>query len=164
MDLPAEHPRQGADDLAEAGPATKCPGSKERPSAERNLPPTDASSTFDPLYVPAGLSNGKLGTQCAGLDPMEIDPAVLTAAGHPPRRTRAVVAAYKRVMGGDCFSASVERAQRHKDIRTACLGCAAGNAAELRRCTTFWCPFWPYRMGRNPHNPQRGKNPFGGGS
>jgi hypothetical protein len=34
------------------------------------------------------------------------------------------------------------------------------NAAETRRCTTIHCPFWPYRMGTNPHNPRRGVNPF----
>lgn len=74
----------------------------------RNMPPTGTSSTFDPLHVPDGLSNGKQGRQCEGLNPMEIDPAVLTAAGHPSMRTRAVVAAYKRAMDGDCFSDAVE--------------------------------------------------------
>ena len=32
-------------------------------------------------------------------------------------------------------------------------------AAEVRRCATVDCPFWPYRMGRNPHNPRRGERP-----
>jgi hypothetical protein len=136
------------------------PRSCSRPPSRSKYASTGTSSTFDPLLVPDGLSNGKQGRQCDGLNPMEIDPAMLTAGGHPPRRTRDVVAAYKRVMGGDCFSASAERVQRHKDIRAVCLECLDENAAEVCRCTTFWCPFWPYRMGRNPHNPARGRNPF----
>ena len=47
----------------------------------------------------------------------------------------------------------------YADIRqSVCQPCLDGNDAEIRRCTTINCPFWPYRMGRNPHNPQRGKN------
>jgi hypothetical protein len=39
------------------------------------------------------------------------------------------------------------------------LSCAE-NAAEVRRCAIINCPLWPYRMGRNPHNPKRGKLPI----
>lgn len=161
MDALASKPSDsGTPDRRKHSPTLLGPGSKERRSQPESLPLSDASSNFDPLHVPDGLSNGRQGRQRAGLDPMELDPAVLTAAGHPPMRTRAVVAAYKRIMGGDCFSVSVERVQRHKDIRAVCGECVDENAAEVCRCTTFWCPFWPHRTGKNPHNPQRGKNPF----
>jgi hypothetical protein len=130
------------------------PGSKERGHSTQKSALTDASSTFNPLHVPDGLRNGKLGKQCEGLNPLEIDPAVLTAAGHPPRRTSAVVAAFNKIMGGEIFA--VARIKRHSDIRAYCMTCVA-NSAEVRRCTTFWCPFWPYRMGKNPHSPRLGK-------
>lgn len=35
-------------------------------------------------------------------------------------------------------------------IRDNCIGCCAGNAAEVRRCGMVACPLWPYRMGSNP--------------
>jgi hypothetical protein len=31
---------------------------------------------------------------------------------------------------------------------------------EVRRCAIIDCPLWPYRMGKNPHNPKRGANPL----
>jgi hypothetical protein len=139
-----------------ASPAIYAPEEALRHCDAQNSTETEG---LNPLYVPPGLSNGNLGKQCEGLDPMEIDPAVLTAAGHPPRRTSAVVAAYKKVMGGDIFAVEFARIKRHKHIRAYCKTCVE-NEAEVRRCTTFWCPFWPYRMGCNPHNPQRGKIPF----
>jgi hypothetical protein len=40
------------------------------------------------------LTNGVLGRRCVGLDPMTIPVEVLIAAGHPPRRTRALVSAF----------------------------------------------------------------------
>jgi hypothetical protein len=135
------------------------PGSKKRQPEQRILPLTDTSSTFDPLHIPDGLSNDKLGKRCEGLDPMKVDPAVLTAAGHGPKRTRALVSEFKKVMGGEIFAVEFARIKRHKHIRAYCKTCVE-NEAEVRRCTTFWCPFWPYRMGSNPHNPKRGKNPF----
>jgi hypothetical protein len=113
-----------------------------------------------PLHIPPGLSNGKVGKQCEGLDPRTIPLDVLTAAGHGPRRTASVVALFNKVMGGEVSAPEFERIKRHKHIRAYCLTCLDGNAAEVRRCTTFWCPFWPYRMRCNPHYPQRGKSPF----
>ena len=62
------------------------------------------------------------------------------------------VSFYRDVLG-------LEGIRRHKDIRRYCQRCVE-NDAEVRRCTTINCPFWPYRMGRNPHNPRRGRNPF----
>ena len=87
-----------------------------------------------------------------GKDPMSLPTAILTAAGHGPRRTRDVVAA----LGDVPLNCEV---RAHKDLRGHCLGCQE-NAAEVRRCTIINCPLWPYRMGRNPHNPRRGRNPF----
>ncbi len=52
------------------------------------------------------------------------------------------------------------KARTYKELRrVVCAGCAE-NMAEVRRCAVTNCPIWPYRMGRNPHNPRRGKNPF----
>ena len=118
---------------------------------------------FNPLYVPPGLSNGKTGKQCEGLDPRKIDPAVLTAAGHGPKRTSALVATFNKAIGGEIFAVEFARIKRHKDIRAYCKTCVE-NEAEVRCCTTFWCPFWPYRMGNNPHNPRRSTNPFARGA
>ena len=33
-------------------------------------------------------------------------------------------------------------------IRLFCLQCYGGNRAEVRRCTEYTCPLWPYRMGQ----------------
>ncbi len=108
------------------------------------------------------LTNGVLGKRCAGLDPKSIPVDVLTASGHPPRRTRDLVNAFAKADGGD-----LPWKQDVKEIadirRRVCLPCVHGNDAEVRRCTTINCPFWPYRMGHNPHNPQRGRNPFARG-
>ena len=90
---------------------------------------------------------------------MSIPVGVLTASGHPPRDTRRLVGAFANGADGDVLG--LEGIRRHKDIRRHCLRCAE-NEAEVRRCTTINCPFWPYRMGRNPHNPRRGRNPFAG--
>jgi hypothetical protein len=43
---------------------------------------------------------------------------------------------------------------------TVCMACSSSNKAEIRRCGIYNCPAWPFRLGRNPHNPQRGKTPF----
>ena len=106
------------------------------------LPENDAS--FDTL------TEGRVGR-----DPMTIPPEVLTASGHPPTRTSRLVAR---------LSATLEEPlsdgiREYRDLRRHCLACAA-NSAEVRRCAIINCPLWPYRMGRNPHNPKRGTNPF----
>jgi hypothetical protein len=92
---------------------------------------------------------------------MTIPVEVLTASGHPPRRTRELVSAFAKADGGDL--PWLPDVHEIKDIRRhVCLPCTDHNDAEVRRCTTINCPFWPYRMGKNPHNPQRGHNPFAG--
>ena len=88
----------------------------------------------------------------AGHNPMDTPPDILSLAGHSPRRTREVVAALGE--GGDPST------RGHKDLRTHCLECS-GDASGVRRCTIINCPLWPYRMGKNPHNPRRGKTPAG---
>ena len=87
-----------------------------------------------------------------GRDPLTIEPEVLTAAGHGPRRTRNIVGA----LGDEPIGHSIVR---HKDLRKHCRSCAE-NKAEVRCCAIIDCPLWPYRTGRNPHNPKRGRNPF----
>ena len=39
-----------------------------------------------------------------------------------------------------------------KSIRKRCLECVEGQA-EVRNCTHFNCPLWPFRMGKNPFRP-----------
>jgi hypothetical protein len=87
-----------------------------------------------------------------GLDPMSMPLDVLTAAGHGPRRTASIVSA----LGDEPVSADIKR---YKNLRKHCLDCAE-NSAEVRRCAIIDCPFWAFRLGRNPHHPRRGINPF----
>lgn len=87
-----------------------------------------------------------------GRDPMTIPTETLTAAGHGRRSTASIVSAMGEVD-------LVDGLKRYKDLRRHCLSCAE-NSAEVRRCAIIDCPIWPYRAGRNPHNPARGRNPF----
>lgn len=43
-----------------------------------------------------------------------------------------------------------------KVLRSFCLQCMGGNAAEVRRCTSPGCALFPYRMGKNPFSGRRG--------
>ncbi len=87
-----------------------------------------------------------------GCDPMSIPSEVLTAAGHAPRRTKSII----RALGDEPVDPSIIR---HKQLRQHCLSCAT-TPGQVRRCAIIDCPIWPYRMGHNPHHPQRGCNPF----
>ncbi len=87
-----------------------------------------------------------------GRHPMALSVETLTASGHGPRKTSRVVGAIGDVP-------LVDGLRRYKDLRRQCLACAE-NSAEVRRCALIDCPIWPYRMGKNPHNPRRGRNPF----
>ena len=60
-----------------------------------------------------------------GADPRSIATATLRAAGHEP---------------GSLLGVICEK----------CLDCCVGQAAEVRKCTAFGCPLWPYRLGQNP--------------
>ena len=42
-------------------------------------------------------------------------------------------------------------------MRKFCLGCMAGNAAEVRRCTSPGCALFPYRLGKNPFSGRKGR-------
>ncbi len=106
---------------------------------------------LDVLTCPNGKSSK--GQRRDGRDPMSILPAVLTQAGHPPRRTRAII----KALGDEPIAHDMRRC---KDLRKHCLDCSAGSRAGVRRCAIINCPLWAYRMGRNPHNPKRGRNPF----
>ena len=139
---------------AESGGSVEGPNIPENTSGasgERNL---HLGNSCGPLDVPPGLSNGLGGRRCEGLDPRDIDLAVLTAAGHGPRPTRSVVGESVRWVGGDVWF-DPDRIRRHSQIRHMVCAHCVENMAEVRRCTTFRCPFWPYRMGNNPHRPQR---------
>lgn len=48
-----------------------------------------------------------------------------------------------RTMGHEPMSATAA-------IRAHCLDCCAGSPDEVRKCTAFGCPSWPWRMGMNP--------------
>ncbi len=90
-----------------------------------------------------------------GRDPMDVDLAVLKNAGHPPRRTVTLVAAWSD-RGDEPLFAPIKEV---RDIRNHCLKCSAGVAREVRECRIINRPFWAYRLGRNPHNPRRGTRP-----
>ena len=100
-----------------------------------------------------------------GRDPMTIDVAILAMAGHPPRRTGALVSAKRAAMGdAEDWYAGV---RSYSDIpRLVCAPCSDVdddrqrlNLGPIRRCAVIACPMWAYRLGRNPHNPKRGKLP-----
>lgn len=37
-----------------------------------------------------------------------------------------------------------------KAIRSKCMDCCVGSAGEVRKCVTFKCALWPFRMGVSP--------------
>lgn len=97
----------------------------------------------------------------AGRDPMKIPLDVLRKSGHPRRSTKALVTALANPGNhhggneeGDPMDA-LEAVRAYRDIPAYCNECA-GDAPSRRKCAVINCPFWAYRMGRNPHNPQRG--------
>lgn len=87
-----------------------------------------------------------------GRNPLDIPVETLTRAGQGPRRTSAVVAAM-----GDIEV--VEGLRSYKDLKRQCETCVELHKERLD-CVIIDCPIWAYRMGRNPHNPRRGCNPF----
>lgn len=42
-------------------------------------------------------------------------------------------------------------------IRSSCLDCSVYQPSEVRRCVSYSCSHWPFRMGTNPFH-QRGRN------
>lgn len=45
-----------------------------------------------------------------------------------------------------------------KAIRGKCLDCSAGNDAEIRKCPSYRCALWPYRMGVNVFHARSNNN------
>jgi hypothetical protein len=37
-----------------------------------------------------------------------------------------------------------------KAIRAKCIDCTGHQPKEVRECPVYYCPCWPYRMGRRP--------------
>ena len=109
-------------------------------------------------------SDGKL----IGKDPMDIPLDVLMASGHPQTRAGVVVLRLREMHGVDIGEMrhdgflGLQPSDFPKRLTTirdrVCNACCDGNKAEIRRCAIYDCPAWPFRMGRNPHNPARGKN------
>ena len=147
----------GADENFSAHPPAKAKPVSLRRKSTRDAGMREENHEWLP-YLTDGVDKA-----CAGRDPMSIPVEVLTSSGHPPRRTRELVNAFAKADGGDL--PWLQDVREYKDIRRhLCLPCVDGNDAEVRRCSTIHCPFWPYRMGSNPHNPQRGRNPFARGA
>lgn len=46
------------------------------------------------------------------------------------------------------------RVSSARAIRLKCLDCTCGSQREVRLCTAFACPLWPFRMGKRPDNPK----------
>jgi hypothetical protein len=104
-------------------------------SMRRKLALTKGRTAENEQWSPY-LTNGLDGKKCVGRDPMTIPVEVLTASGHPPRRTSALVAAFAKADGGDLVWRQDVR--EYRDIRRyVCLPCVGGNDAEVRRCTTI---------------------------
>ena len=143
----------GIDGFVEVVPGTQC-----RPVALRGHMAADGGG-----YVPENdqwfdVLTETLSGRRVGRDPLTVPLGVLRKSGHGQRDTRAVVAAYRA--GMQMTVKECPKARTYKELRrVVCAGCAE-NMAEVRRCAVTNCPIWPYRMGRNPHNPRRGKNPF----
>jgi hypothetical protein len=161
-DLTRELSHQEPPDCAEGVSGTKC-----RPVALRGhmcpdgggyVPENDA--WFKELTEPhpdPKFDHPNPARRRVGRDPMSIPLDVLTASGHPRRWCAAVLSAYRNGMG--YAPDEGPKVRTYKELRSICVECA-DNRAEIRRCTIINCPLWAFRMGRNPHNPQRGKNPF----
>ena len=117
------------------------------------------------------LCSRNVDGRLTGKDPMLLPIGLLAAAGHPnpsPGGIRGVLLRL-RVMHGvhqgearhDGFLGlgPDDLPKRVTEIREAvCKPCSSGSLAEIRHCAIYDCPCWPFRMGKNPHNPQRGKD------
>ena len=83
----------------------------------------DAASAANAPATPPGIET-VLGEKI-GRDPRRMTTAELSEAGHN--------------------SSSVLSA-----VRSHCIDCCGGQAAEARKCTATACPLWAFRMGTNP--------------
>ena len=158
-EMPVTSQLTGEDGL----PLPKCPpvSLDGKLGADGYVPENDA--WFDHLTKPddeTRRTDSKGRLRRIGRDPMSIPLDTLTASGHPPRRTSSVVAALRKALDLDLSGYAL---REYRDLRRYCLDCAE-NSAEVRRCAIIDCPLWCFRMGRNPHNKKRGRNPFAEGS
>lgn len=125
------------------------------------------NSAWKPFLTRPDKSLGKRadGTfRFAGLNPMKLSTALLEKAGHPQRKTEALVSALcnpskktAEYAEGDSIEV-VERVKGYKDIPAYCDECS-GDRLSRRKCAIINCPFWAYRMGKNPHSTRRGRFP-----
>ena len=42
-----------------------------------------------------------------------------------------------------------------KAIRAFCLGCSGDAPSEVKNCTVYNCPLYPFRFGKNPYRKRR---------
>lgn len=70
------------------------------------------------------------GGEKIGRDPREMETSDLNAIGH-------------------------EKMPILKAIREKCMDCSFSQS-EVRKCTSFGCALWPYRMGSNPFSERTG--------
>lgn len=42
-----------------------------------------------------------------------------------------------------------------KAIRAFCLECSGDSSAEVKNCTVYKCPLYPFRFGKNPYRQRR---------
>ena len=87
---------------------------KAKPVALRRKSTPDAGMQEENHEWLPYLTDG-IGKGCVGRDPMSIPVEVLTASGHPPRRTRELVNAFAKADGGDL--PWLGDVQEYKDIR-----------------------------------------------
>jgi hypothetical protein len=108
------------------------------------------------------LCDRDLNGRLVGKDPMTISLDVLTASGHPRTAVRDVNHRLRIMQGidtGEMRDSSFGASRLTKIREQICMPCSSEQFSEVRRCTIYDCPAWPYRMGHNPHNPQRGIKP-----
>jgi hypothetical protein len=118
------------------------------------------NSAWRPFLTRPDPSLGKRhdgSPRLAGRDPMKIAPATLIKAGHPNRSTEELRSALCDHGNGDP-AGRIDGVRAYRDIPAYCNACS-GDALSRRKCAVINCPFWAYRMGRNPHNPKRGVKP-----
>jgi hypothetical protein len=102
-------------------------------------------------------------------DPGTISLEALSAAGHPtpaPYGARSIVS---RMNEYGVREETVGKTRLTGLRERYCYPCRPSEGLSdgpsmsgIRNCDIIDCPCWPYRLGFNPHNPQRGINPFAG--
>ena len=104
----------------------------------------------------AELTTRRSGRTLQGVNPLEIPLEILTRAGHPRRRS--AIAVLSACRGMEVLIARAGHPRRFTELINVCRECVA-TEHERRLCACIECPIWPYRMGKNPHHPRRGKAP-----